>query len=389
MEEHGSQSSVALTSGSWSPSRVPDANQAQPHLITEEPTPRSSKRLAPDDFTSDHERLLHPSHRENAELVAEHYNQRPEVGKLKRKDSPIIGLKNFNNWIKAVMIAKFARPPIEETNSKPPPFVSVSQRKQPKHLGRVLDVGCGKGGDLGKWAKANIALFVGVDIAGVSIEQARTRWRDQKRKQFQAEFFELDCYSHPLADVVPAPLLTAFDVVSMQFCMHYAFENEEKVRMMLKNATDHLRPGGVFIGTIPNAKYLLKRLKKLGDKEEELSFGNEVYQIRFESRHPPAKGAHPYGHKYNFYLKDAVDAPEYVVQWDPFVALAKDYGLELDYKKEFHDIYQSEQESPEFAAMLQTMNVVDSKGESFLDNDQWEAANIYIGFVFKKVAPTE
>ncbi len=43
----------------------------------------------------------------------------------------------------------------------------------------------------------------------------------------------------------------------MQFCMHYAFETEAKVRMMLKNVTDYLRPGGVFIGTIPNAKYLL------------------------------------------------------------------------------------------------------------------------------------
>jgi mRNA (guanine-N7-)-methyltransferase len=43
----------------------------------------------------------------------------------------------------------------------------------------------------------------------------------------------------------------------MQFCMHYAFEAEEKARMMLHNVTTYLRPGGVFIGTIPNSRSLL------------------------------------------------------------------------------------------------------------------------------------
>lgn len=43
----------------------------------------------------------------------------------------------------------------------------------------------------------------------------------------------------------------------MQFCMHYAFETEAKVRTMLENVVQHLRPGGVFIGTIPDARNLL------------------------------------------------------------------------------------------------------------------------------------
>src|SRR5258708_14042412 len=88
--------SVVLSSGSWSPSRLSEPTSALPHLPIEE-RPRGEKRLAPDDLPSDHARLLHPSQRENSELVAEHYNRQPEVGKLKRKDSPIIGLKNFNN----------------------------------------------------------------------------------------------------------------------------------------------------------------------------------------------------------------------------------------------------------------------------------------------------
>jgi len=87
-----------------------------------------------------------------------------------------------------------------------------------------------------------------------------------------------------------------------------------------------------------------------------------VYKTRFETHHPLAKGAHPYGHNYHFYLKDAIDAPENIVQWDLFISLAKELGLDCDYKKEFHEIYQNEQEIPEFTSLLQTMQVVDPNG---------------------------
>jgi hypothetical protein len=45
-------------------------------------------------------------------------------------------------------------------------------------------------------------------------------------------------------------------------------------------------------------------------------FGNDVYTIRFEER--DHKGL--FGHKYIFFLRDAVEnVPEYVVVWDNFV----------------------------------------------------------------------
>jgi mRNA (guanine-N7-)-methyltransferase len=96
------------------------------------------------------------------------------------------------------------------------------------------------------------------DIAAVSVDQARARWQDQKTPRFDAEFAALDCYIHPLtAALTPARLAKPFDVVSMQFCMHYAFETLVKARQMLDNVARWLRPGGVFVGTIPNAEFLL------------------------------------------------------------------------------------------------------------------------------------
>ncbi|OBZ75503.1 mRNA cap guanine-N7 methyltransferase [Grifola frondosa] len=310
-------------------------------------------------------------------IVVEHYNTRPDVGVTQRQDSPIIGLKSFNNWVKSVLITRFAYPALMDSpNGQGRPGTGRGTR------GRVLDMGCGKGGDLTKWSKAKVADYVGLDIAAVSIEQAQMRHASARGSRFTATFFALDCYAHVLSDVLPAPLLsTPFDVVSMQFCMHYAFESEKKARTMLQNVAGWLRRGGVFIGTIPDAEQLLDRLDALPKDAKELSFGNSVYKIRFEDR----TNRPTFGHKYWFFLQDAVDdVPEYVVQWDNFVKLAAEFDLQPVYKKEFHQVFEEHHEHSEFGPLLERMRVVDANGESQMDEDQWEAANIYIAFAFEK-----
>ena len=87
-------------------------------------------------------------------------NARPDVGVAQRQESPIIGLKSFNNWVKSVLITRFAHRPLA---SSPAP-----QPRGTRMRGRVLDMGCGKGGDLTKWAKANVAEYVGLGASPVS-----------------------------------------------------------------------------------------------------------------------------------------------------------------------------------------------------------------------------
>jgi mRNA (guanine-N7-)-methyltransferase len=96
------------------------------------------------------------------------------------------------------------------------------------------------------------------DIAATSVQQAEERYRKIHRAPFDAFFFAHDCFSQPISNILPEPLKQAnlYDNVSMQFCMHYAFESPSKARMMIENVSRYLRPGGVFIGTIPNADLL-------------------------------------------------------------------------------------------------------------------------------------
>lgn len=107
----------------------------------------------------------------NPRKVASHYNNRPQVGVEARKESPIFHLKAFNNWIKSILIKKFAR-----------------------RGDRVLDLACGKGGDLLKWQKASISSLYGLDIAQVSIGHAEERYKSGRSITFSAEFKTVDCF---------------------------------------------------------------------------------------------------------------------------------------------------------------------------------------------------
>jgi len=227
-----------------------------------------------------------------------------------------------------------------------------------------------------------LRLRIAVDIAAISVDQARTRHSSLRPPKFEATFASLDCYVHPLTRALPPPrLATQFDVVSMQFCMHYAFESIAKARRMLENVSSWLRVGGRMVGTIPNAEQLLARLDALPPDSTDLAFGNTVYRIRFDER----ENKPIYGHRYSFFLHDAVDdVPEYVVHWEPFIQLAAEYGLYPLYRKEFHEVFEENKEHPEFEPLLQRMKVVDVRGETDMDEDQWEAVNIYIAFALEK-----
>jgi len=225
------------------------------------------------------------------DAVTQHYNLVPERGRDWRKtESRIKGLRSYNNWVKSCIIQKFARSESKDA----PPYTPI----------KVLDIGCGKGGDLQKWQSApqRVELYVGVDPADVSIAQARERYvsmqrsnqdrgrNDRRRKNlFHGEFVVRDCFSKPIeeipiirqvgfdAGVGPGQVQRwgggGFDVVSMMFCLHYSFESQEKARTMIRNVAGSLKKGGRFLGVIPNSAVLTEKVKDYHRKKAELNGG--------------------------------------------------------------------------------------------------------------------
>ncbi|KAL0941784.1 mRNA cap methyltransferase [Colletotrichum truncatum] len=370
------------------------------------------------------------------DVVTQHYNSVPERGRdWRRTDSKIKGLRAFNNWIKSCIIQKFS----------PDEDYSPSSREQGSSTGKellVLDIGCGKGGDLGKWQQAPqpVELYVGLDPADVSIDQARERYRQMGSRGgggrggrggyrrpaprlFEARFQVKDCYGESIEDIEIVrqvgfdtnPLSRrGFDVVSMMFCMHYAFETEQKARMMLRNVAGSLKKGGRLIGCIPNSDVLGERVREFnkkmeekkqkaaeepppeteegeledGEAEQSAEWGNSIYRVRFPGKTPEDGVFRPaFGWKYNFFLDEAVEeVPEYVVPWEVLRALAEDYNLELQYHKTFSEIWESEKDDEVLGPLSERMGVRERGGGRLLVSpEEMEAASFYTAFCFYKV----
>ncbi|KAI9186352.1 hypothetical protein LWI28_016474 [Acer negundo] len=301
-----------------------------------------------------------------ARKVAEHYSARTNQTLEEREASPIIHLKKLNNWIKSVLVQLYTR-----------------------RGDAVLDLACGKGGDLIKWDKAKIGYYVGIDIAEGSIEDCRTRYNGdadhhQRRKKFSfpARLICGDCFEVRLDKVLAddAP----FDICSCQFAMHYSWSTEARARRALANVSALLRPGGTFIGTMPDANVIIKKLRGA----DELEFGNNVYWIHFDEEFSEKKfkSSQPFGIKYKFHLEDAVDCPEWIVPFHVFKSLAEEYDLELVFVKNSHEFVREYMKKLEYVELMRRLGALGdgNQDHSTLSPEEWEVAYLYLAFVLRK-----
>lgn len=333
-------------------------------------------------------------------VVAAHYNTLEEKGLGERLKSRIFFLRNFNNWIKSMLINEYLH--------------KSWQRKPRGSPFRVLDMGCGKGGDLLKWRHGNITHLICADLAETSVEQCQNRYSDlvnrnrQKRafqSVFTAEFIAADCTKTRLRERYKDPSIE-LDLVSCQFAFHYCFESLPQAECMLRNASECLRIGGYFIGTMPDAYEIMNRFQIAGGK----AFGNDVYKVEFEN---PSLKQPLFGAKYSFQLEGVVDCPEFLVHFPTLTKLAEKFGLQLVAKERFQEYYKSQKaEGRSLLGKMQALETYPPFHEApllgkvqddyehvqqymqrstghrkvgTLSKSEWEAASLYLVFAFQKV----
>lgn len=204
-----------------------------------------------------------------------------------------------------------------------------------------------------------------------------------RKYHFPAKLVCADCYGVPLANDLAQ--FGPFDVCSCQFALHYSFQSEARARQALINVSELLAPGGYFIGTIPDANVIVRKLRA----SPSLKFGNLVYSIEFDPQFASKtfpKG-NPFGIEYLFNLEDAVACPEWLIPFPSLQALAAEYGLELVEKMNFHDFIHQNVAVEELAKIMQ--RVVGRDWHETITKDEWDAAYLYCAYVFRKAGEKE
>ena len=243
----------------------------------------------------------------------------------------------------------------------------------------LLDLSCGKLGDLNHWIDSELGMCVGLDLNRDNLENvdngAANRvlnkiaefeasqgsspsvlenilliWADTSQNVNDSSagkdtlnqyYLDIIKGRAPLEEVKNSKLRKfygigdlsnggGFDVVSCQFSIHYFFENEASLRTFLVNVSENLVTGGKFIGTCLNGNRVFDTLgprnsveRFEGDKlvwkitkaYEEESFPNTVEGL---------------GMPVDVYFESIGNTTrEYLVNMDLLTAIAADYGLKV------------------------------------------------------------
>ena len=188
-----------------------------------------------------------------------------------------------------------------------------------------------------------------------------------------------------------------FDVVSIQFAIHYMMQTKQRARRFFRTVSQLLEVGGNLICTTIDARVVIGHLMNLGmdlhfDDPSSISLGADpvisvgggackitfephiVRQI-FEDHKGEELPESLFGLEYTFTLVegsdhgagvgDAVNLPEWLTPIPVLVALAKEVGLELEYAQNFHEFYKNRSDPSAHAAShmsLYNMKVLNRNG---------------------------
>ncbi|GBG33282.1 mRNA cap guanine-N7 methyltransferase [Hondaea fermentalgiana] len=342
--------------------------------------------------------------------VAAHYNERQSERNNKGRDqldAGIANLRKLNNWAKAVMIheccmGKLTNGPETKSSSASLPgipkmlgpnsrnmshkAVREAERAQPKRQApmRILDLACGRGGDLAKWraSAATIQSYVGVDIASVALEEARRRAPSGN----QHVFVEGDI-SDPALEEHEAFKGQSFDVVSTQFAFHYLCGEEDRCERFFSLCSNALSSPAQTVEGQDTFEPLL--LVSTTDADvlhaRQPNFSNKVCAVSFADPLPADPADIAFGSAYSFSLGDAVqDCKEFVVPEARIKAMAARHGLELVVSQNLSAFVSDKCKA--YEAMLHSMSVIGHKtqGRPPMSQDEWEAIQLYKMMVFRK-----
>ena len=112
----------------------------------------------------------------------------------------------------------------------------------------VLDVGCGRGGDLKKWKGVGGLKLFACDPDQDALTEAKSRSETVK---IRVTFYHGDITN--VRDFPPQK----FDSICYNFSIQYCFENEKLFWNTIEYISHHLKVGGKLFGCVPDSDMIL------------------------------------------------------------------------------------------------------------------------------------
>ena len=188
-----------------------------------------------------------------------YYQKITNLGKLFRE---------YHNWIKSILIYSYC---------------SIGKEKRDGKLKKkcVLDIGCGRGGDLMKMFHARVSEYIGTDpdYEGLfgALDSITVRYQSNVNKfpdfpkmtfihadgsvEFNADLQEkkLQGISSENKKMIEKVFTKEkkFDVISSQFAIHYLFDSTTSIEHLISNIKNYLKQDGYIICTLFDAKQVM------------------------------------------------------------------------------------------------------------------------------------
>jgi hypothetical protein len=237
----------------------------------------------------------------------------------------------------------------------------------------LIDMACGKAGDLPKWIASKLSFVFGVDISKDNLENrldgacARFLKARKLNKQTPYALFVNGNSAYNIQDgsamlSEKAKQITAavfgkgpkslgpgvarqygkgtdgFNITSCQFALHYFFENPDSLKGFLKNIAECTKHNGYFIGTAYDGKLVFNDLKKTktGDSIKIVEDEKKIWEIiKGYSSDTFDDDSSSIGYRIDVFQESINQViPEYLINFDYFNRVMSAYGFELISREE-------------------------------------------------------
>jgi mRNA (guanine-N7-)-methyltransferase len=296
----------------------------------------------------------------------------------------------------------------------------------------LIDYACGKAGDLPKWIHSHLSFVFGIDVSKDNLENrldgACVRYLESRKRNKNMPYslfvngnsaFNIRSGAAMLND--KAVQITkaifgsgskekvgegvarqygvgqeGFQISSVQFAIHYFFENPDTLQGFMRNISECTKVGGYFIGTAYDGKTIFQLLKKKepGETIQIIEEGKKIWELTKGYQSSVLEdNSSSIGYRIDVFQESINQViSEYLVNFDYLVRVMEDYGFTLIDREEAKELGLPEGSglfSELFLSMLEEIKKNDSKKKEYgkapmMNSFEKKISFLNRYFVFKK-----